>query len=151
LVQRGRDGAFSIQPGGVARTHQAVIGTVRAVRQLGKKAVVVAPPPTNNYDTSRCHERREMGLAVLGVPNDCSIDRALFIQKTALVHELLAELPRDHIEVVRFEDYLCDAKRCRSEINGTPIYRDKGHLSYEGSALLSRAVSLTHRIARAAR
>jgi hypothetical protein len=53
--------------------------------------------------------------------------------------------------VVSFDTFLCDAKKCRTELDGTFLYRDEGHLSYDGSIVLVRAMHLDVLIAAAAR
>lgn len=53
--------------------------------------------------------------------------------------------------MVSFDAFLCDAKACRTELDGTFPYRDDGHLSYDGSVPLARRMHLDELIAQAAR
>lgn len=39
-----------------------------------------------------------------------------------------------HIKIIRLSDAICDANNCRAIIDGVPMYRDSGHLTYVGSA-----------------
>jgi len=52
--------------------------------------------------------------------------------------------------VVSFDPFLCDDRRCRTDLDGTLLYRDEGHLSYDGSVALARAMHLDALIAKAA-
>ncbi|HVC16957.1 MAG TPA: SGNH hydrolase domain-containing protein [Rhodanobacter sp.] len=40
------------------------------------------------------------------------------------------------------DPFLCDARKCRAELDGAFLYRDEGHLSYVGSIMLARAMHL---------
>ena len=40
------------------------------------------------------------------------------------------------------DDVLCANGRCATEIDGTFVYRDSGHLSYDGSVLIARRMQL---------
>ena len=53
--------------------------------------------------------------------------------------------------MVSFDDLLCDAQRCRTELDGTFVYRDEGHLSYQGSVAVARAMGLAPLLERSAR
>ena len=49
---------------------------------------------------------------------------------------------RDGVDVVWLEDLLCDESRCTTELDGILLYRDGGHLSRAGSALIGRRMGL---------
>jgi hypothetical protein len=53
--------------------------------------------------------------------------------------------------VLRFDDVLCGASTCATEIGGVSIYRDAGHLSYAGSEYLGRRMAITRQVERLAR
>lgn len=128
--------------------------TVSAVRSLGKRIVVIAPPPSNDLDLGRCRERLETDLPILGVDKDqcqqISVDSWKVARKPVL--EFLAALPvQAKLEVIYPSDYLCASGSCRTSIDGTLIYRDSGHLSYDGSALLANKMELFENIRALAR
>ena len=51
---------------------------------------------------------------------------------------LLEAIPRRaDVEVLHPGDGLCDEQQCATYLEGTFIYRDEGHFSYEGAALVS--------------
>lgn len=45
--------------------------TVRELQALGKRVLVVAPPPTAGFNSAACQERRLKGQLILGAPRDC--------------------------------------------------------------------------------
>ncbi|MGX5851789.1 SGNH hydrolase domain-containing protein [Mesorhizobium sp. PL10] len=55
------------------------------------------------------------------------------------------------MEVISYQDFLCDDTTCKTEIDGKFLYRDSGHLSYEGSEIVARQTRLVERLMRAAR
>lgn len=126
--------------------------TVDAIRALGKRVVVVAPPPHAGFDAGRCIERLQAGLAVMGAHPDCSINRASFEREQNEVLEFLAQLPQQaDIATIDFRAYLCNAQQCKTHLGDTFIYRDDGHFSHEGSVLMATQYDLHHKIRQLAR
>jgi len=125
---------------------------VDEVHSLGKRVVVIAPPPNFKIDVGDCLERKAQGKIILGTYSGCRmpVSDHLEIQSKAL--EMLRHLPAQAgVEVVDYYDFLCDRQFCRTEIDGKFLYRDAGHLSYEGSELIVRQTGLVDRIFRAAK
>ena len=119
--------------------------TVSKVRSLGKRVVVVASPPSSGFDVGRCLELNASGKFVFGADEaSCRISTAAFHRDQALTREFLALLPSTtDVGVVRFEDFLCSALMCETELEGVFIYRDSNHLSYDGSRKLAASMGLT--------
>jgi peptidoglycan/LPS O-acetylase OafA/YrhL len=146
------DGTYRIVNASVAEAITGLKKTVDTARALGKRVVVVAPPPASGFDIGRCAERFENELPTMGVAEECKIDLDAYRKERGKVLDLLAALPQQAgVEVIRFDDYLCDARTCRTNIDGTFIYRDGGHLSHDGSVFLANAVSLVEKINQTAR
>lgn len=121
--------------------------TVEAIRALGKKVVLIAPPPSVDFDIGGCLERQISGKIALGGRKGCSIDRAEYQAKRANVLDLLnAVSVAAAVDVIRFDPYLCSATECQTMLDGTMIYRDVGHLSYAGSELLAKRMQLARLI-----
>ncbi len=127
----------------VAAAVQAMRSTVEAIRALGKRAIIVAPPPVSGFDAGECLERKASGKLLLGPNRDCRIPLARVRHSQHLVHEFLDRVARDaQIEVVSFNELLCADAMCATELDGTFVYRDAGHLSYDGSRLLGERMKL---------
>ncbi len=134
------------------RTVEAMQRTVKAVRELGKQVVVVAPPPSAHFNIGACLERMTSGRLLLGAPFGCEVDaKAYAAARTEVLRLLVRMTDEAGVEVVRFDDFLCDESRCRTSIEGTLLYRDGSHLSYDGSRLLARQMDLPARIRSATR
>ncbi|WFU13125.1 acyltransferase family protein (plasmid) [Rhizobium sp. CB3090] len=131
---------------------EGIKALVEAVRATGKRVVVVAPPPVGNFDIGDCLERKARGSIMLGRYSDCKIDVSEYRRRRARTLELLNEAAlKADVEVVSYHDFLCDGTKCKTEIDGKFLYRDSGHLSYEGSEIIARQTNLAERLIRAAR
>ena len=141
-----------IEPG-AAVAIERIRDTVSKLRSLGKRVVVVAPPPSSGFDLGRCLELKASGKLFLGADGDaCRISTMAYHQRRASVRQLLAQLPgAAEVNVVSFDDVLCTAKVCETELNGIFIYRDEGHLAVEGSRELAIRMGFAKRLMDAAR
>ncbi|WP_343632910.1 acyltransferase family protein [Roseateles sp.] len=144
LQPTGKDVSARIRGGDAMRAAllEDLSQTIRKLRAMGKKVMVVAPPPSAGFDIAGCLERKQAGRWTLGAPAGCAIDVADDAQRRAAEHRFIDELARSdrRLPVMRFEPLLCDGQRCQVERDGVPLYRDQGHLSREGSILLMPAV-----------
>ena len=59
-------------------TFAALRRTIEAVHALGKKVVLIAPPPSSDFDIGACLERRLSGAIAFGGRPGCLIDRAQY-------------------------------------------------------------------------
>ncbi len=127
--------------------------TVTKLRSLGKKVVVVGPPPASGFNLGQCLELKASGKVFLGADGDaCRISAPGYQQRRAPVLQFLAKLPSlAAVSVVGFDDVLCSARTCETELNGEFIYRDEGHLSVEGSRQLAIRMGFANRLMDAAR
>jgi peptidoglycan/LPS O-acetylase OafA/YrhL len=120
--------------------YKAFVKTVLAVRQTGRKVVIISPPPTAEYDIARCMERADRGLPILSHESSCIFPASVFRKRNTKLFELYEKLEKHaNVNVIRLDLALCDDTICQTRIEGVPIFRDYGHLSRVGSvALLSR-------------
>ena len=135
---------------------RSVADVVAQLRQLGKKVIVVSPPALlgPQVDLALCTERRAMGLLTImaSTQADCAFSRREAQAGQGEVRALLTELAStSHVEVVDLADFNCDGDRCVTTIDGTPVYRDFGHLSHEGAQLMGARLHLSERVASGAR
>lgn len=151
IVLVREDGLLVEKPGSIGETVAAIARTARAIRDSGRKAVVVAPPPASGMNIGLCLERVSSGKVSFGTGKLCEIPRRDYEAKQSRVLEFLSRLPQEAgLNVVRFDDFLCGPETCVTSINGTFLYRDAGHLSYDGSVLLARGMNLLPRALAAA-
>lgn len=132
----------------------ALAETISSIRQLGKRVVLVTPPPSaSGIDFGRCLEMKAGGKLFFGADQpSCAMLEAHYRAGSAAVRSLIQRVARESdIDVVRLDEYLCHDGVCGVELNGTPIYRDTGHLSVLGSRLLGQHIGLADRVIEMAR
>ncbi len=152
LKRDERDGTYRIVDAGLTEAVAGLKRTADAVRTLGKRVVVVAPPPASGFDIGRCIERIDSKLPTMRAIKGCMIDVEAYHKERGGVLKLLAALPQQTgIDVVSFDPFLCNNRMCNAYIDGTFIYRDGGHFSHEGSVFIANAMSLVKRIELAAK
>lgn len=154
LVHRTPAGEEQVVTGSEDLASAALGETVRRLRALGKRVVIVAPPPSaSDVDFGRCLELRAAGKLVLGADRpDCSIDEAKYRAQAAPVHALLRRVSREAgVPIFWPDEFLCRDGTCLVELDGVPLYRDTGHLSVAGSRLLGERWKLAQRLEAMAR
>lgn len=117
---------------------QALIDTATALRDMGKRVVLVSPTPRSGWDNGRC---AVLG-AYLGAP-ESTCDFAL--DTDTRPYELL-RMVEDQVPVYWLYKDSCFEGICHEILNGTFIFRDAGHLSMEGSAYLGRTFDWAARL-----
>ncbi|MFC0804463.1 acyltransferase family protein [Ensifer sp. P24N7] len=151
LLKRSND-TFAEVEASVDGAAEGIKSLVEAVRALGKRVVVVAPPPVASFDIADCLERKARGGVMLGRYSDCKIHVSDYRHMRSRTLELLNQVAsKADVEVVSYQDYLCDDTTCKTEIDGKFLYRDSGHLSYEGSEIIAGKTRLAETLIRAAR
>lgn len=109
--------------------------TIHELTKMGKKPVIVSPPPSSGADIGRCWK--------YAFPRDsvarCDFSQSLSSRKT---DELLRGI-QNAAPIIHLRDFVCsNTEKCKSTINGMPLYRDKGHFSIVGSGELGKQVDL---------
>lgn len=114
--------------------------TVAALRKLGKRVVLFAPPPSSGFDIGRCLELKSNGKIFFGADDSsCEVSEARYRSARMEVLRVLDRISRgSDVSIVRLDESLCHMGKCLVELDGTFLYRDEGHLSHEGSRLLGR-------------
>ena len=126
--------------------------TITQIRALGRKVVIIAPPPSSAFNIGACLERVQEKKLILGAPEDCVIDEQDYRNRRSRVLKFLDRVERDeNVGVIRFDPLLCDGTKCRTTLEGTALYRDSAHLSDAGSALLGTRLALRDQLERLAR
>lgn len=105
--------------------------TLLDLQKMGIKPIIFAPPPTNSNHHARCivlalrigSSLENCNFSISGERGDDDVD--IFLEKVS------AKFP-----VVFFEDLICTRDSCQTFPDSIFTYRDTGHLSREGSAML---------------
>ena len=152
LKRDERDGTYRIVQASVSEAVEGLKRTADALRAIGKQVVIVAPPPASGFDVGRCIERIDSKLPTMGVAKGCMIDMNAYRKHMGSVLALMEAVPlQAGIEVISFDPYLCEGGLCKTNIDGTFIYRDSGHLSHEGSVFMANKMLLVEKIRLAAK
>lgn len=121
----------------------AISDTINRIRSLGKKVVIVAPPPALNFDVGRCVERVNRDLPIFGKYKDCSPLRSEIEEFRATVYKFLSVVSKDNdVNIIYFDDYLDRDKKIIPAIAGENIFIANAHLSYTGSLYLAKKMNL---------
>lgn len=147
FVQRDAQG-YSDEQASAELLMLALERSVKEIRTLGKKVVIVAPPPSSGFNIGGCLERKLSKSIAFGGQPDCLIERAEYWLKRAHMINFLQRAEIDHkFPVIWFDTFLCNDLTCQTLLEKTMLYRDNGHLSYAGSVLLAQRMHMGRLIA----
>jgi hypothetical protein len=106
--------------------------TLRRFTAAGKRVILIDDVPLLTFDPRACIPRGAVASSSTRTP--CAITRAEFTQgqgeHPGVVAQLMREFPM--LELFETAPHLCDAGYCHAVINGRLMYRDPGHLTYDG-------------------
>jgi hypothetical protein len=126
--------------------------TIDRIRSLGKRVVIIAPPPDIGLDEGRCFERLWRNMPRFGELSDCVFSRKNSDKKMASVYNFLADVSiLNNVSVIRFDEYLDTDGFIAPAVNNQNIFIANGHLSYSGSIYLAEKMNLVSQIAKHAR
>lgn len=108
--------------------------TLAALENMGIKPIVFSPPPANGINLGRCLTRADWKGKTLDA---CNFNKDKMIDIRQTVYQFLDSI-EDKVQVVRLDDYMCEGAECSTHIDSTYLFRDEGHLSHEGTALLGK-------------
>jgi peptidoglycan/LPS O-acetylase OafA/YrhL len=115
--------------------------TIEFVERLGKKVVVFSPTPSSGYNIGHCAIRAVSDNWDEGTCDFPFINGGDKHASFALMEKLSEQTP-----LIWLNDMICPGGTCDVIQDGNLIYRDRGHLSSEGSAFLGRTFSWADRI-----
>lgn len=113
------------------------------LRLAGKRVIFLAPPPADGSEIGDCLERQAEGKVTFGENASCDLLRSDVERvrtETWRMLELAAQ--KSGATVFYITDFLCDEAICHSTVGGKFIYRDSGHLAYEGAEYIGERSSL---------
>lgn len=108
--------------------------TLDKLKSMGITPVIFSPPPQNGKNIGECLVRGEFFNGNLDA---CNFNRNKATDESIKVYKFLKNIANFH-KVVFLDDGICENGVCKTNIDSTFIYRDSGHLSRSGSALLGK-------------
>lgn len=151
LQAAGKD--FRRVPATEERALSSLQTTADALRRIGKRVVVIAPPPSSgDFDVGLCVDRLRAHKPMIGVPADCSISKARYLDEKSGINAFLdAAEAKGIVPVIRLDSAICGDTTCAAVIGDVSIFVDKGHLTHEGSKLVGRRIGLGEKVLSEAR
>lgn len=103
--------------------------TIARIQRMGRRVVLISPTPESGRDIGQCLAR----LTAFGGPaNACDFPAPMNTEKFRLIDRL-----EPFVKTVRLDEQLC-RKGCVAASGGVALFRDRGHLSKDGSAYLGQ-------------
>ncbi len=117
---------------------EALQATIERYVAAGKKVVIVRDIPRLDFQPRQCIRRVAVPVSTTKLP--CAMARESFERATARHDALLGSVLRQFPAVELFDapSYLCDQELCWAMLDGMLLYRDRDHLSTDGSRYLGR-------------
>ncbi|HEK0786357.1 TPA: acyltransferase [Proteus mirabilis] len=108
--------------------------TVDLIKSFGKEVVIISPTPESGYDIGQCMKKASL---VGREPSVCDFKSPIIDEEKDLILKGLRSLERN-AKIIMMDSLICNKEKCHVYENSNMIYRDKGHLSYEGSDYLGK-------------
>jgi len=122
-------------------SYKYFVETITRLKEAGKTPILITPPPADGHDIGMCMERGELGL--IKFRSNCDIDQFRHQAWYKDTLDVLARIADEQaIKLIRLEDLMCEDGTCRTQWKDIFLYRDKGHLSIKGSAVLFQELGL---------
>lgn len=106
--------------------------TLQELNRLGLTPVIVFPPPNNSRNIGQCLERAHFFDAPL---SRCDFNEYEIAGNQKIIFDWLQTFS-ERYKLIKPHDFLCSSGICKTSLDDSFIYRDTGHLSYEGSKKL---------------
>lgn len=114
---------FEVISGGAAVALDVMESTIDKLHSIGKKVVIVGPPPSGGFDMGLCAERMDAGLIAMGSAKGCKFSIDTYHKISSGVSGFLKEVSlASNINILSFEDYLCEEVYCNAYVGGVFIY-----------------------------
>jgi hypothetical protein len=108
--------------------------TLQEIESLGIKPIIFSPPPENGNNIAYCLLKANLFNVD---KNKCNFDLKISNQRNNEIITFLKTIEEKR-KVVWLSQGICPQNNCKASINNISIYRDAGHLSYEGSELIGK-------------
>ncbi|MFX0547412.1 SGNH hydrolase domain-containing protein, partial [Roseovarius sp. S1116L3] len=112
--------------------------TAETLRALGKRVVIVSPPPNSGEDLGKCLLYARVWGKELSQCDFSSSSYSSMIEKSyRLLQKVEASIP-----VVFLDEAMCQDGTCATSDGNLFLYRDNGHLSIESARSLGSRIDL---------
>lgn len=111
--------------------------TLETISNMGFIPVLVAPPPWNNKNIGFCLTKYAQFNKSL---SKCNFKEAEISQDSEKVYKFL-DLFISEYKLISLKDGICEKSKCNVNEGNVFIYKDSGHLSYEGSSYLGKKMN----------
>ncbi|WP_363156477.1 acyltransferase family protein [uncultured Hyphomicrobium sp.] len=132
MMRRDGAGTARVEASDLDTTERILVDEIHRLRLAGKHVVVVAPPPGVDEENLVCNERLAT-KRVASYANQCEQSAELYFAGSVGVGRLMDSASKAGAAVVRLSDVTCNETVCHTLIDGVILYRDSGHLSYDGA------------------
>ena len=124
-------------------TLKEMLKTLTVLQNLGKKVVIVGPPPALNFDAGRCQERKQKAMIRFGRYSNCDMPYSDILALRAPVYKFLDDVRSlGEVEIIMFDDHLLEDGMITTSAEGVNIFIANAHLSYQGSKILAQKMDL---------
>lgn len=108
--------------------------TLESLIEASKRITIILDVPELGFDPRKCFQSRPLSILAVSTQR-CSVPIEEFQSRNAdYLRDLMYILARfPSIEVKDPASLFCDRRSCRVNVENKILYRDSGHLSYEGS------------------
>lgn len=121
---------------------QELVNTLEQIKETGAIPIIFTPPPRNGEDIGQCLLRATLKNQTREA---CSFSLSDANDNQKALNAMLSRLQAQY-QVIWLRDGLCKDNICKAHIGEALVYRDTGHLSYEGSAALGKAMNFYSRV-----
>ena len=118
------------------RVEKSLAEIIKTLEKYGHKVTIISPPPEVGWDIGQCLSK---ALRFRVEIERCDFDQSAVVNFDSF--ELMKAIAMQS-EVVRLDQTICTEGRCKAAIGEVFLYRDKGHLSIEGSRFLGKGLSV---------
>ena len=135
------DASGKVYRNGTTVTAEGIQNIIRRIRESGRIPIIVSPPPSNGTNLGQCLVNRTLKGMEL---QSCDFGENDIVEVKSRAERFLTSL--DNANVITIRSAVCEFGQCYASKDGIFIYRDSGHLSYEGSQFLGKKLGLYNRI-----
>ena len=120
--------------------------TIDSLRAIGKKVVIIAPPPAMKFDAGRCEERKQNQMLRLGQYANCIMPYDDILDLREDVYAFMNQVQgKSSVEIIKFDEYLIEDSFVITNRDQINIFIANAHLSYKGSVFLAKEMDLVQR------